>query len=72
MQLRECLRVKLKKYPKIPDLTAIEQLCYSDKPLYKTISRMYDVLISSNHVEFAVKSRSKWETDLEIKIDGDL
>jgi len=45
------LRVKAKTYPKIPDLTFIEQLCYSDKPLYKKISRIYEALISNHPLD---------------------
>jgi len=72
LQLRDCLRVKTKTYPKIPDLTFIEQLCYSDKPLYKTISRIYEALISIQPLVDPDKSRRRWEQDLAVRIEGDL
>lgn len=64
LQLRDFLRVKAKTFPKLPDLTFVEQLCYSDKPLYKTISRIYEALISNQPLDDPDKSRKRWEQDL--------
>lgn len=72
LQLRDFLRVKAKTFPKLPDLTFVEQLCYSDKPLYKTISRIYEALISNQPLDDPDKSRKRWEQDLGVRIDADL
>ena len=46
LQLRNFIRVTLKGQWNLPKMSPIEQLCHADQPLFKTISRVYNALMS--------------------------
>ena len=54
------------------DLPSVEQLCYADQPLFKTISRVYEALMSSLFIPDLDRPRLRWEKDLGINLDGEL
>lgn len=72
LQLRNFIRVTLKGQWNLPKMSPIEQLCHADQPLFKTISRVYDALMSGLTLPELDKPRLRWEKDLGIDLDEGL
>ena len=72
LQLRNFIRVTLKGQWNLPKMSPIEQLCHADQPLFKTMSRVYDALMSGLTLPGLDKPRLRWGKDLGIDLDEDL
>ena len=72
LQLRNFIRVTLKGLWNLPKMSPIEQLCHAHQPLFKTISRVNDALMSGLALPELDKPRLRWEKDLGIDLEEDL
>ncbi|CAB1349379.1 unnamed protein product, partial [Coregonus sp. 'balchen'] len=69
LQLWHVIKVNLKGQRNLPNMSPIEQLCHADRPLFKTISCVYNARTSGPELD---KSRLRWEKDLGINLDEGL